>query len=167
MLIVSRRRQQPQLGGILSIRTQSVVQRWDGRWEQLQGQLCAHRDVGRRTPAVSRPGQGRVPESGQGECHAASFFPRLLPPASGAEMQIGDAGGGRGGAGGAGWGGARSLIPFTEVDTFTACSLDLHLTFTGCRRRGAERGLVEERRRAGWFLTPLPLLFSTEAALTQ
>ena len=102
-LIVSWRRQQPQLGGILSIRAQSVVQRWDGRWEQLLGQLCAHRDVGRRTPAVSRPRQGRVPESGQGECHAASFFPRLPPPASGAEMQIGDAGGGRGGAG-AGWG---------------------------------------------------------------
>ena len=93
---MSRCRQQPHLGGILSIRTQSVVQRWDGRWEQLLGQLCAHRDVGRRTPAVSRPRQGRVPESGQGECHAASFFPRLPPPASGAEMQIGDAGGGRG-----------------------------------------------------------------------
>ena len=41
-LIVSRRRQQPQLGGILSTRTQSVVQRCDGRWKQLQGQLCAH-----------------------------------------------------------------------------------------------------------------------------
>ena len=75
--------------------------------------------MGRRTPAVSRPGQGRVPESGQGECHAASFFPRLLPPASGAEMQIVDAEDGRGGAG-AGAGGARSLIPFTEADTFTA-----------------------------------------------
>ena len=71
--------------------------------EAAPGPALCTRDVGRRTPAVSRPGQGRVPESGQGECHAASFFPRLLlPPASGAEMQIGDAGGGRGGEGGRG-----------------------------------------------------------------
>ena len=37
--------------------------------------------------------------------------------------------------------GSRSLIPFTEADTFTACAAarccsDLHLTFTGCRRGG-------------------------------
>ena len=67
--------------------------------EAAPGPALCTRDVGRRTPAVSRPGQGRVPESGQGECHAASFFPRLLPTASGAEMQIGDAGDGRGEAG--------------------------------------------------------------------
>ena len=81
------------------------------------------RDVGRLTPAVSRPVQGRVPESGQGECHAASFFPRLLPPASGAEMQIGDAGGGRGGAG-VGWGEVTDFIHRTHLAAcVAACNL--------------------------------------------
>ena len=95
--------------------------------------------MGRRTPAVSRPGQGRVPESGQGECHAASFFPRLLPPASGAEMQIGDAGGGRGGAG-VGWGEVTDSIHRSghlHRCAVARCS-NLDLTFTGCRRRGAD-----------------------------